>query len=167
MAQKETNAASLMENSFRVERKPIDFGPATFQVIAQFKSCSKPSARKSTFVIPPGFTLVSARSGNSHDNLWQCRKIRRQPWGKLRQCRILTRRDRADQHFRVGTHSFKAAQADNHGFPEHLTQQRAELNVDNAMAMVIHDMADLAGKLDISMTVVANHTFHDFVVKLM
>jgi hypothetical protein len=51
MVQKETNAASLMKNHLPIERKPIDFGPAKFPMIAQFKRRSKPSARKSTSVV--------------------------------------------------------------------------------------------------------------------
>jgi hypothetical protein len=96
MAQKETNTASLMENSLHTQRKPINFDPATFPMIAQFKKHSKPSARKSISVVPLGFTLVSAGSGNSYDAFWRCGKIYRQPWGEFRRYMILTRKDQTD-----------------------------------------------------------------------
>jgi hypothetical protein len=47
-------------------------------MIQAFKKGSKPSARKSTSVVPPGFIFVSIGSHNSRNALWRYGKLCRQ-----------------------------------------------------------------------------------------
>jgi hypothetical protein len=82
---------------------------------------SRPRFRRSSILVPSGWTPIYGQEGQSHSG-WRCPNIAQTPDGELPRCSLSVPKRDIEAHTKKTRHKYLIAQRDEGDFPQHMRQ---------------------------------------------